>query len=249
MVDGQLDAADLRAAAQRLEEVRGRIAAAATAAGRRADEVALIAVSKGQSLEAIAALHAAGQRRFGENRVQELVAKHEAWTGGALDWELIGTLQRNKVRFIAGLVGLVHSVDSNRLLDALERGRRRAQDEQGVEGPLDILLQVNYAGEETKHGFSPEALDAAIAHAGTLGALRLRGLMAMAPFGLDVEAQRRYFARVRRDFERVRAATAQRPYMAAFDQLSMGMSDDYEAAVREGSTCVRVGRALFGGRD
>ncbi len=231
---------DLAAARQRLATVRERIARAAAASGRRPEAVSLLAVTKSRTPETLLHLYAAGQRSFGENRVQELLAKQDATAGWELeaDWQLVGTLQRNKVRHLANRVGLIHSVHSLRLLQALER--MGAQQEMHPE----VLLQVNWSEEESKSGFAPGELDEALRHARDLAWVRIRGLMTMAAPGLDRSEQERFFSRVRGEFDRVLGDVSLTGGMD-FDILSMGMTEDYEAAVRCGSTLVRIGRALF----
>ncbi|MDI9498128.1 MAG: YggS family pyridoxal phosphate-dependent enzyme [Bacillota bacterium] len=234
----------LAAARRRLAAVRERISRAAADAGRRPEDVSLLAVTKSRPPEALLLLHAAGQRAFGENRVQELLAKQDAMSAWELeaDWQLIGTLQRNKVRHLVHRVGLIHSVHSLRLLQALEN----MGDRNGMHP--EVLLQVNWSREESKSGFAPGELDEALRHARDLEWVRVRGLMTMAAPGLDRAAQERFFGRVRDEFDRVRGDVSLTGGMD-FDTLSMGMTDDFEAAVRCGSTLVRIGRALFENAD
>ncbi|MDI9469836.1 MAG: YggS family pyridoxal phosphate-dependent enzyme [Bacillota bacterium] len=233
-------AAELEGAERRLQAVQERIARAAAAGGRRAEEVTLLAVTKSRSAESLLALYAAGQRAFGENRVQELLAKQDATADWELeaDWQLIGTLQRNKVRFLAHRVSLIHSVHSLRLLTALERMGR----ENGMRP--DVLVQVNWSAEESKSGFDPGELDEVLRRARDLEWVRVRGLMTMAAPGLTPAEQERFFGHVRGEFDRVRGDSSL-GCGSDFDILSMGMTDDFEAAVRCGSTLVRIGRALF----
>jgi pyridoxal phosphate enzyme (YggS family) len=220
-----------------LARVRDRIAAAARAAGRAPDEVRLVAVSKKMTIDDVRAALAAGQLDLGESYGQELRDKRQvlAQEPRAPRWHFIGPLQANKVKYVAGVVALVHSVDSLELLDALER--------RGA--PQDCLVQVNVAGEAGKRGVTPAGLPALLDHFATLSHVRCRGLMTVPPLAEDASAARRHFAALRalRDDEAARA----RPGVE-LRELSMGMSYDLEVAVAEGATLVRVGTAIFGSR-
>ncbi|MBA3824148.1 MAG: YggS family pyridoxal phosphate-dependent enzyme [Ktedonobacterales bacterium] len=223
--------------AANLADVRARIAEAATLAGRDPATVTLIAVSKTMLPEAIQGAYAAGARHFGENRVQEAVAKVPALDLPAAQWEMIGTLQRNKVRAALDLFVRIHSVESVELareIDRLagERGR-----------VVQVLVQVNVAGEASKHGVSlAEALPLARA-INELPHLRGAGLMTVAPIVTDLADVRPIFRRLRelRDLLRVEVGPS-------WQELSMGMTDDFSVAIAEGATLVRVGRAIFGAR-
>jgi hypothetical protein len=231
--------------ARRADAVRARIATAATASGRDPDAVTLVAVTKTHPVETVAAALAAGLTDLGENRVQELAEKAEAWPGaaggGAHRWHLIGALQRNKARDAARLADLVHGVDSSRLAAAL--GAKAA--EGGRE--LPVLVQVNVSGEASKNGVAPEAAHGLMSEvAGTAG-LRLVGVMGIAaPAEGDADVARL----VRPAFRRLRTLfdTYAGPGRDRLTTVSMGMSGDYGVAVEEGSTLVRVGTALFGAR-
>jgi hypothetical protein len=228
--------------AENLAAVRARIAAAAARAGRPADAVQLVAVTKQKPSADIRAALTAGQADFGENYVQELLAKQDelADAAAALRWHAIGPLQRNKVRQVVGRVALLHAVDSARLLDEIDRRSAAA----GVVTP--VLLQVDSALEPTKSGCPEAELPALAHHALCLPAVALRGLMTLPPFFDDPEETRPFFARLRalRD-----ALVAQHGVPAErLTELSMGMSGDYEVAVEEGATLVRVGSAIFGER-
>ena len=233
--------ADPDAIAQRAAHVRERIAEAARRAGRDADDVTLVAVTKTWPLETVRAAAAAGLRDLGENRVQELVEKAEALPGeaegGGVRWHLIGSLQRNKARDAAAHADLFHALDSVRLADALEK---RAAEAGRV---LPVLVQVNVSGEDAKHGVAPEAAHDLLAEAASYPHLRPVGLMGMAAMAEDERDLERL---VRPAFRRLRGLfeTAPRPLSV----LSMGMSGDFETAVEEGATHVRVGTALFGPR-
>ncbi|MFY8134802.1 MAG: YggS family pyridoxal phosphate-dependent enzyme [Aquimonas sp.] len=219
-------------AAARLSALGDRIAAAAH--GRA---VELLAVSKTQPAEAIAALAACGQRAFGENYVQEAATKIEALRPLGLRWHLIGHLQSNKAAQAASLFDCIESVDRAKLLPLLDAAR-------GASGrdPLDVLLQVNIDDEASKSGCAPGDLPALAEAAAARPNLRLRGLMSIPAPVADLELRRRSFAALRDLFEQMRQRHPQ------MDTLSMGMSEDFELAIVEGATRVRVGSALFGPR-
>ncbi|KMM75879.1 pyridoxal phosphate biosynthesis protein [Xanthomonas sp. NCPPB 1128] len=207
---------------------------AADAAGR--PHAQLLAVSKTQPAEAVAALAAQGQRAFGENYVQEAAAKIAALAEAGLEWHLIGHLQSNKAELAATLFDWVQTVDRPKLVAALAKGRAAAS------APLNVLIQVNIDDEASKHGCQPDAVDALAAAIAAQPTLALRGLMAIpAPWP---EAERRIdaFARMHALFARLRTAYPQ------VDTLSMGMSGDFADAIAAGATMVRVGTALFGAR-
>ena len=232
-----MNAARVRAAA---ESVRERIERARERAGR-AEPVELIAVTKGHGDDAIDAALAAGLRKLGENRVPELAEKKARLDalgrGAGPEWHLIGHLQRNKVRQAVPLFDLVHSIDSERL--AAELAKEAVRTERIVTG----LAQVNTSGEEAKSGFGyDEAVDA-VGRLTQLDGLRVVGLMTMAPFTEDERVLRTTFARARELFDRCSALDGFEPA-----HLSMGMSNDFEIAVEEGSTMVRLGTVLFGER-
>ena len=225
---------------QNIQAVREKIAAAARAAGRAPGEVSLCAATKTQTDEAIRAAIAAGVEICGENRVQELTAHLEANAYAGADVHFIGHLQTNKVRQVVGRVSLIHSVDSDRLLRAIAA----QADKLGI--VQDILLEVNIAGEESKGGVSPADLPALAELARSLGGVRLRGLMAIPPVSTVSGENRKYFSQMRNLFvDIMKKISDNYPVM---DSLSMGMSADYEDAIAEGATLVRVGTALFGPR-
>lgn len=221
-----------------LQGVRAALAAAARAAGRLAVEVQLLAVSKTQPAAAVRAAFAAGQRAFGENRVQELAAKTaELVDVSGLQWHLIGSLQTNKVRELLAVPGLtlLHSLDRPRLADELQRELHR------LDRTLAVLVQVHATGEATKHGCPPDAVPALVEHVLTrCPRLRIEGLMAIGPLAGDPAP---VFAAVAGLRERLRAATG-----LPLPVLSLGMSGDFAAAVAAGSTLVRIGSAVFGPR-
>lgn len=221
----------------RLQNLAARIERAATAAGRSADEVSLLAVSKTWPAEAVRSAAAAGQRAFGENYVQEGVAKVEALADLGLEWHFIGPLQSNKTRLVANHFAWVHSIDRLRIAQRLSEQRDVHLP------PLQVCVQVNVSGEDSKSGVSPEELPALARAVAALPRLRLRGLMAIPEPTSDMALQRRRFAQVRQLCDQLVGEGL------ALDTLSMGMSDDLEAAIAEGSTMVRVGTAIFGARN
>jgi len=225
---------------QRYETVLARICAACGAAARAPDAVSLLAVSKTFDASAVLALAALGQRAFAESYLQEALDKISRCASErpdpALEWHFIGPIQSNKTRPIAETFSWVHSVERDKI------ARRLSEQRPASLPPLNVCVQVNVSGEASKSGCAPdEALDLARAVAALPG-LRLRGVMAIPEPTDDVARQRAQFAAVRAVFDRVRAAGLD------VDTLSMGMSDDLEAAIAEGATCVRVGTALFGRR-
>jgi PLP dependent protein len=225
--------------AHNLDAVLQRIGRAAQSAGRDPHSVFLLAVSKTFPAEDVRAAHAAGQRAFGENYVQEALAKVTALADlrASIEWHFIGPLQSNKTRPVAETFDWVHSVDRLKIAQRLSEQRPENLP------PLNVCLQVNVSGEATKAGVAPEdAAEAAHAIA-ALPRLRLRGLMAIPEPAGSVEEQRAPHRQLREIFEQLRGAGLE------LDTLSMGMSADLEAAVLEGATMVRVGTAIFGARD
>ena len=227
------------AIAEHLAEIHGSIAAAARRAGRDPAAVRLVAVSKTHPAAAVEEAARAGQRLFGENYVQEFAAKVRE-VREPVEWHFIGHLQSNKVRQIAGLVTLIHSVDRLSLAEEIDRQWAR------LGTACEVLIQVNIAGEATKSGTSAEALLDLVRAVAALPHVRVRGLMTMPPFFDDPEAARPYFRELKRLADRIDAAAIPGVTMA---ELSMGMSGDYEAAVEEGATLVRIGTAVFGERE
>ena len=225
---------------QNVKAVEEKIAAAARAAGRDPGEIALCAATKVQTDGTIRAAIAAGVRLCGENRVQELTAHLEANAYAGADVHFIGHLQTNKVRQVVGRVSLIHSVDSPRLLQDIET----QADKLGLR--QDILLEVNVAGEASKGGVSPEDLPRLAELALTCPHVRLRGLMAIPPVSTVSGANRKYFSQIRNLFVDIMSKMSDN--QCTMDCLSMGMSADYEDAIAEGATLVRVGTALFGPR-
>lgn len=225
---------------QNVKTVQERIAAAALAAGRDPAGVTLCAATKVQSDEAIRAAIAAGIRVCGENRVQELTAHLETDAYAGAEVHFIGHLQTNKVRQVVGRVSLIHSVDSERLLRAIDGQAEKL----GI--VQDILLEVNAAGEESKGGISPQGLPGLAELALSRPHVRLRGLMAIPPVSTVPGANRKYFAQMRHFLVDIIGKMSDN--YSVMDCLSMGMSGDYEDAIAEGATLIRVGTALFGPR-
>lgn len=224
--------------AENLETVRQRLARAAARAGRGPDAVALLAVSKTCPAEAVRAAHAAGQRAFGENYVQEALDKIHALADlrATLDWHLIGPLQSNKTRVVAEAFDWVHSVDR------LKIAQRLSEQRPAWLPPLNVCLQVNVSGEASKSGVAPQEVPALAQAVAALPRLRLRGLMSI-PEPAEFEAAQRVPHRL------LHACLTQLQAQGLrLDTLSMGMSADVEAAVLEGATWVRVGTAIFGAR-
>ena len=235
---------DARAFAERLETARERIEQACQRAGRSADEVKLVAVSKTFPLEAIEVACDLGLRAFGENRAGELSEKAEALPGehlgGDVQWHMIGHLQRNKAKDVAEHADVFQALDSPRLAKELDKRCRRE------ERVMPCLAQVNIAGQEQKYGLAPEETHAFLDGLAQYECLRVCGLMAMAKYTDDPETVRPSFRRMRELFETYDASANPRVQM---DELSIGMSGDFEVAIEEGATQVRLGSALFGSRD
>lgn len=228
---------DALAIAERVAAVRARISQAAERAGRDPATVTLVAVSKTMPANRVYAAYLTGIRDFGENRVEEALPKQGELPSDIV-WHMIGHVQSRKARDVVGRFALVHSLDS---LDLAERLQRRAE---AADRRVTALLEVNVAGEESKYGFVPADVPAAVASIQGLDRLDVRGLMTMAPIVTDSEAARPVFRALRGLRDRLHA---EYPSLA-FDELSMGMTDDFEVAIEEGATLVRVGRAIFGER-
>lgn len=220
-----------------LQAVRARIERAARGAGRDPDSVALLAVSKTHPAGAVEEAFAAGQPAFGENYVQEALDKMAALGRLQIDWHMIGPLQSNKTRRVAERFGWVHTLDRGKI------ARRLSQQRPAGLLPLNVLIQVNVSGESSKSGVSPVDAIALAQVVARLPGLRLRGLMAIPEPGGEMVLQRARFGAVHQLFQTLRAGGL------PLDTLSMGMSDDLEAAIAEGATLVRVGSAIFGQRQ
>lgn len=220
-------------------EVEQRIEAACRRSGRDPKEVTLIAVSKTKPVEMLQEAYDFGTRIFGENKVQELTEKYDQLPKD-IHWHLIGHLQRNKVKYIIDKVDLIHSVDSVRLAEAIDKEAQK----HGI--TANILIEVNVAGEESKFGISPEENESFIEKIAGFSHIKVCGLMTIAPFVENPEENRPYFQRLRKLSVDIAAKKVNNVTMSI---LSMGMTNDFEVAVEEGATMVRVGTGLFGVRD
>jgi PLP dependent protein len=229
-----------------IARVRERIAEACRRAGRRPEEVSLVAVSKTVIPERIREAYEAGLSNFGENRVQEASAKRGALADLAITWHLIGHLQTNKAKAARQLFHWVHSVDSARVAEKLAQGGMGESPESGVLGRLKVLTEVNLGGEAAKSGVAEGAALELAKAIGQLGTLELRGLMLIPPYFEEAERSRPFFSRLR---ELAKVINSARLPGVSMDELSMGMSHDFEIAIEEGATFVRVGTAIFGGRS
>lgn len=227
----------MAALADNFKRVRAQIAESAARSNRNLADITLVAVSKTVSPEAVLRAHELGQTIFGENRVDELRRKLEACPG--VTFHIIGTLQTNKVRHVVGNVELIHSVDSLRLLEAIEK---RA----ALLGIVQkVLLQVNVSGEESKHGFKPGEIEHTLDVAAGFSHVQVEGFMTMAPIA-DEETTRNVFASLRNLLDASRDYAVGKGYNTLqLKELSMGMSGDFQVAIEEGATLVRVGSALF----
>ncbi len=224
--------------AETLPAVNERIHDAAEAAGRDASEVRLVAVTKAHPFEAVEAAVAAGLTDLGENRVAELESKVDRFGSESITWHMIGHVQSRKAGRVSEVASMVHSVDS------LKLARRLSQASEDDGAVLDVLVQVNTSGEEAKYGFAPEGGYDAVLEMTEMAGLNVRGLMTMAPFVDDERVLGSTFAGLRRLSERLRSASDR-----VGPELSMGMTNDLGIAIREGSSMIRIGTALFGERD
>jgi PLP dependent protein len=221
---------------ENLTAVRSRIVDAARRSGRDSSSVTLVAVTKRNAPDAIRALVAAGALDLGENYPQELWSKVEALAGLPVRWHLIGHLQSNKVKKTLPMVKMIHAVDSLKLLKTLDELAA------GLPDPPSVCLQVNASGEESKHGWNPDELPVDADAIAACRKIPIVGLMTIAGYGTSNDEARPTFARLRELRDHLRSATG-----LTLPELSMGMSGDYEAAIEEGATFVRVGSALFEG--
>lgn len=226
--------------ADNLKRVTEKIATVAIEAGRQASDITLVAVSKFHPLGVIEQAAALGQVDFGENYAQELWTKANALREMPVHWHMIGHLQRNKVERIVSIATLIHSVDSVRLLDALETaGRKRNV-------PVPVLLEVNVSRELNKSGFAPEVLPTLGEYLVTLRNVRVEGLMTLAAYTSNSATSRAAFAELSRSRDRLQRELGRH---FPLPHLSMGMSNDFEIAIKEGATIVRIGTAIFGTRN
>lgn len=222
---------------ERLQAVKSRLRQAETEAGRPLESVALIAVSKTQSAEAVRSAHTAGQRAFGENYLQESLEKMAALADLPLEWHFIGPIQSNKTRPIAENFAWVHGVDRLKIAQRLSDARPAGL------APLNICIEVNVSGEGSKGGVEPNEVQALAEAVAKFPALKLRGLMTIPAPTNDIALQRQQFRMLRELLESLQQRGL------ALDTLSMGMSEDFPAAITEGATIVRIGTAIFGPRQ
>jgi len=225
---------------ENVAQVRERMAAACRRSGRGPDDVKLVAISKTFPPECIRAAYEAGLSDFGENRVQEAAVKRPALTDLSITWHLVGHLQTNKAKTARELFQWVHSVDSFRLAQKLDQARASEG------GRLPVLLEVNLGGEESKAGVGESEIIQLAQQVSQLAALEVRGLMVIPPFLDDPELVRPYFRRLRQLAQEVESKNIPNLSM---QELSMGMSHDFEVAIEEGATMIRVGTAIFGPRS
>ncbi len=224
---------------ENLTMVQEKIRQACHRAGRNEEEVTLIAVSKTKPLSMIEEAYDAGMREFGENKPQEMRDKARE-LHSPVHWHMIGSLQTNKIKYVVGTACLIHSVDSVALAAAIEKEATKK------EQVTDILLEVNIAKENSKHGFLEEEVLPAVLEIAKFPHLRIRGLMTVAPYTENAEENRIYFRKMKELLVDIKAKNIDNVFM---DSLSMGMSSDYEVAIEEGATMVRIGTGIFGERD
>lgn len=224
---------------ENLSMVENKIAAACKRAGRERDEVKLIAVSKTQPVEAIREAIEYGINSFGENRVQELREKTEIIKDN-LDWHLIGHLQTNKVKYVVGKVSLIHSLENIRLAEALDKEAAKL----GI--TVDVLAEINVAKEDSKFGVMPEDAENFIREVSKFPNINIKGLMTVAPYTDISEENRKYFRQLKKIMVDLNSKNI---HNVSMNVLSMGMTGDYEVAIEEGATLVRVGTGIFGSRN
>ncbi|WP_346663538.1 YggS family pyridoxal phosphate-dependent enzyme [uncultured Merdimonas sp.] len=224
---------------ENLAEVEKNISRACLKSGRSREEVTLIAVSKTKPVHMLQEAYDLGIRTFGENKVQELTEKYDALPSD-IQWHLIGHLQRNKVKYIIDKAALIHSVDSLRLAETIEK------EAQKHDLTANVLIEVNVAKEESKFGVLPEELDSFVDKIAQFSHIRVKGLMTIAPFTENPEENRPFFAGLRKLSVDIAAKNIDNITMSI---LSMGMTGDYQVAIEEGATMIRVGTGIFGARD
>ncbi len=221
--------------AHRLQAIHAKLHQAKLDAGRANQSVQLLAVSKSQPVSSIIEAYEAGQRLFGENYLQECLDKQALLKNYAIEWHFIGPIQSNKTQAIAQHFDWVHSVDRLKIAQRLNQAR------EGMASPLNICLQINSSEEQTKSGLLENEVETLANHIMTMPNLRLRGLMAIPAPSLDINVQLKQFKKIHLIYQAMQTSYG-------FDTLSIGMSDDYEAAIAEGATIVRIGSAIFGAR-
>lgn len=224
---------------ENLENVEEKIQEACRRSGRNREDITLIAVSKTKPIETLQHAYDLGVRVFGENKVQELSEKYDALPDD-IHWHMIGHLQRNKIKYIIGKTELIHSVDSFRLAEAIEKEAAKRN------LTADVLMEVNIAQEESKFGLLPEEVDEFIEKVQKLPHLQVKGLMTIAPFVENPEENREVFAQLKKLSVDIATKNAHNITMSI---LSMGMTNDYQIAIEEGATMIRVGTGIFGARD
>ena len=220
--------------AENLKEVEARVCAACERSGRKRESVTLIAVSKTKPVQMLEEAYQAGSRYFGENKVQELADKYELMPKD-IHWQMIGHLQRNKVKYIIDKAELIHSVDSLRLAETIDK-----------EAAKKGIVEVNMAKEDTKYGLMPEEVMDFVREIVRFQHIKVQGLMTIAPFVDDPEENRKHFANLRKLSVDIRKEKVNNVNMSI---LSMGMTNDFEVAIEEGATMVRIGTAIFGERN
>lgn len=225
---------------QNLELVKAKINASCHKSGRKREDVTLIAVSKTKPTEDILEIFGCGQNIFGENKVQELKKKSEILSSYDIHWHMIGHLQLNKVKYLMGVVDMIHSVDSLKLAREIDKQSAR----HGL--ITDILCEVNVSGEESKFGLDIEKVPEFVKSISSLSNIRLKGLMTVAPYTDNPETNRPFFKTLKDIMDEINKKGIKDIKM---DTLSMGMTKDYEVAIEEGATMVRIGTAIFGERD
>jgi len=222
-----------------LKSIQDKVKDACKRSGRHPEDVTLIAVSKTKPVSMLQEIYDLGIRQFGENKVQELTDKYEKLPKD-ISWHMIGHLQRNKVKYLIGKTTLIHSVDSLRLAEAIEAEAAKKN------CLVDVLIEVNVAGEESKFGISPEEVLPLVEQIARFRHIKIKGLMTIAPFVENAEENRQYFVKLRKLSVDIAAKNIDNVSMRI---LSMGMTNDYEVAIEEGATMVRVGTGIFGERN
>lgn len=224
---------------ENIDYVESEIQKACQKSGRAREEVTLISVSKTKPVRMLEEAYASGVRVFGENKVQELVEKYDALPGD-IEWHMIGHLQRNKIKYLIGKVSLIHSVDSLRLAEAIEKEAAK----QNI--VADILIEVNVAGEKSKFGLMPEEVFPFTEKVSNMPHIQVKGLMTIAPYVENPEENRPVFAHLRKLSVDIAKKNGHNINMSV---LSMGMTNDYRVAIEEGATMVRIGTGIFGERS